>query len=118
MTCRKRSDGIETEESRYLGKQPGSDLLIAQAVPGMEAARAWLRLWHETWEPVASNVMVGLASTRPTVREVLQLNCEGQSTDAARDGLPVVATRLVMRVELGGGLGRLAANHRVGGADE
>src|ERR1700737_2489527 len=41
MTCRKRSNGIETEESRYLGKQPGGDLLIAQAVPGMEVARAW-----------------------------------------------------------------------------
>ncbi len=49
MTCRKRIDGIETEESRYLGKQPGGDLLIAQAVSGMEVARAWLRLWCGTW---------------------------------------------------------------------
>jgi hypothetical protein len=51
MTCRKRSNGIETEESRYLGKQPGGDLLTAQVVPGMEVARAWLRLWCGTWEP-------------------------------------------------------------------
>ena len=71
MTCRKRSNGIETEESRYLGKQPGGDLRIAQAVPGMEVARAWLRLWCETWEPVASNATVGLGErpARPSKGE-------------------------------------------------
>src|ERR671925_720414 len=60
MTCRKRIDGIETEESRYLGREPGGDLLTAQVVPGIKVARAWLRLWHETWEPGASNVAAGL----------------------------------------------------------
>ena len=67
MTCRKRSNGIETEESRYLGKQPGGNLPIAQAVPGMEVARAWLRLWCETWEPVASNAAAGVGND-PTGR--------------------------------------------------
>jgi hypothetical protein len=60
MTCRKDIDGIETEESRYLGKQPGGNLPTAQVVPGMKVARAWLRLWHETWEPGASKVAAGL----------------------------------------------------------
>ena len=71
MTCRKRIDGIETEENRYLGKQPGRHLHTAQAVPGMEVARAWLRLWYETWEPVASNATVGLGErpARPSKGE-------------------------------------------------
>jgi hypothetical protein len=60
MTCRKRIDGIETEESRYLGISLGEDLLTAQAVPGMKVARAWLRLWSGTWEPVAPKATVGL----------------------------------------------------------
>ena len=55
ITCRKRIDGIETEESRYLGKQPGGDLLTAQVVPGMEVARAWLRLWCGTWGSAGIN---------------------------------------------------------------
>ena len=60
MTCRKRIDGIETEENRYLGKQPEGNLPTAQVVSGMEVARAWLRLWCKTWEPVASKAAVGL----------------------------------------------------------
>ena len=55
MTCRNNTDGIETEERRYLGKQPGGDLPTAQAVPGMEVARAWLRLWCETWGSAGIN---------------------------------------------------------------
>jgi hypothetical protein len=60
MTCRKRIDGIETEASRYLGMSLGENLPTAQVVPGMEVARAWLRLWCGTWEPVALNATVGL----------------------------------------------------------
>ncbi len=44
MTCRNSSDDIKTEESRYLGISLGEELLTAQAVYGMEVARAWLRL--------------------------------------------------------------------------
>ena len=51
MTCHKRSNGIETDKSRYLGTSLGENLLTAQVVPGMEVARAWLRLWQGTWEP-------------------------------------------------------------------
>ena len=60
MTCRKRIDGIKTEASRYLGISLGENLPTAQAVPGIKVARAWLRLWCGTWEPVASNVAAGL----------------------------------------------------------
>ena len=54
MTCRKRIDGIETEESRYLGKQPGGNLPTAQVVPGLKVARARFRLSRGTWEPVVT----------------------------------------------------------------
>ncbi len=94
MTCRKRSNGIETEENRYLGKQPGGDLLTAQAVPGMEVARAWLRLWCETWEPVASNAMVGLGE-----RPARPSKGESQAAETARGRVPTRGTgtdRLVL----------------------
>jgi len=32
----------------------GAACIAALAVSGMEAVRAWFRLWHGTWEPVAS----------------------------------------------------------------
>jgi hypothetical protein len=92
MTCRKRIDGIKTEASRYLGISLGENLPTAQAVPGMEVARAWLRLWCGTWEPVALKATAGLGgATRPVVqgRTPSSGNCEGQSTDAGhRDGPP------------------------------
>src|ERR1700680_2532860 len=83
MTCRKRIDGIETEENRYLGKQPGGNLPTAQVVPGMEVARAWRRLWCKTWEPVASNVAVGLGQRpgRPS-------KGESQAAETARGRVP------------------------------
>ena len=97
MTCRKRSNGIETEESRYLGKQPGGDLLIAQVVPGMEVARAWLRLWCKTWEPVASNVAaevghgpVRLSKGDPQVAETTRGRVPRRGTGTDRR---VVATK-------------------------
>jgi hypothetical protein len=46
-------NGIETEGCVSLRDEPGGDLPTAQAVPGMEVARARLRLWCGTWEPVA-----------------------------------------------------------------
>ena len=65
MTCRKRIDGIKTEENRYLGSGLGETLLTAQAVSGIKVARSWLRLWCGTWEPVASKAAVGLGSDPP-----------------------------------------------------
>jgi hypothetical protein len=51
MTCRKRSDGIKTEEESLPREQSGGNLLTAQVVPGMKVARAWSRLLSGTWEP-------------------------------------------------------------------
>jgi hypothetical protein len=60
MTCRKRIDDTKTEASRYLGMSLGENLPTAQAVSGIKVARAWLRLWCGTWEPVAPKAAVGL----------------------------------------------------------
>lgn len=46
MTSKPGDDHLSRDE-------PGGDLLTAQVVSGMEAARAQFRLWHGTWEPVA-----------------------------------------------------------------
>ena len=35
--------------------ESGGDLLTAQVVPGMEVARAWLRLWCGTWGSAGIN---------------------------------------------------------------
>src|SRR5215831_11177996 len=93
MTCRKRRGGIETEESRYLGKQPGRDLLTAQVVPGMEVARAWLRLWRGTREPVASKVTVGLGE-----RPARPSKGESQAAETARGRVPTRGTGTDCRV--------------------
>jgi len=53
MTCRKRIDDIETGRESFSRDEPGGDLLTAQAVSGIKAARAQLRLWCGTCEPVA-----------------------------------------------------------------
>jgi len=54
MTCRKRIDDIKTEGESFLRDQSGRNLSTAQVVSGIKAARAQLRLWHGTCEPVAS----------------------------------------------------------------
>ena len=41
-------------------EQPGGNLCTAQAVSGIQVARAWLGLWCGTWEPVALTKMAGL----------------------------------------------------------
>jgi hypothetical protein len=54
MTCRNASDDIETKLAFLAWDEPGGGLLLGQAVSGMDAARAWVRLLHRTWEPVVS----------------------------------------------------------------
>ena len=99
MTCRKRIDGIKTEASRYLGMSLGENLPTAQMVPGMEVARAWLRLWCGTWEPVAPKVAVGLGErpARPSKGEL-------QAAETARGRVPTRGTgtdRLVVAMKPG-----------------
>jgi hypothetical protein len=89
MTCRKRSDDIETEGESFPRDEPGGDLLTAQAVSGIKAARAQVRLWCGTCEPVAPTPSAvdrcGLPAARG--RTPSRGNGEGQSTDAGhRDG--------------------------------
>src|SRR6266571_2025837 len=60
MTCRKSIDDIKTEVCSMPREQPGSNLRTAQAVSGIQVARAWLGLWCGTWEPVALTKRAGL----------------------------------------------------------
>jgi hypothetical protein len=60
MTCRKPINDIKTEVCSMPREQPGGNLLTAQAVSGIQVARAWLGLWCGTWEPVALTKMAGL----------------------------------------------------------
>lgn len=58
--------------------------IAVRAVSGMEAARAWSRLWHGTWEPVASTpVAVHWTEMVPRLREG-----EPQARKPARGRVP------------------------------
>jgi len=99
MTCRKRRDGIKTEASRYLGISLGANLPTAQVVPGIKVARAWLRLWCGTWEPVAPKAMVGLGH-----RPARPSKGEPQVVETARGRVPTRGTgtgRLVVVMKPG-----------------
>lgn len=54
LTCRKATDDIETRSACGAWDEPGGHLPTAQAVSGMEVARARVRLLCGTWEPVVS----------------------------------------------------------------
>ncbi len=95
MKCRKRIDDIETGVESLLRDESGGDLFTAQAVSGIKAARALLRLWHGTWEPVAPIVLTGSCRSR-----------EGgpQAAGTVRGRVPMRGTgtdRLVVAVMLG-----------------
>jgi hypothetical protein len=99
MTCRNRMNGIETEGNRYLGMSLEESLLTVQAVSGIEVARAWFRLWHGTWEPVASNATVGLGE-----RPARPSKGEPQAAETARGRVPTRGTgtdRLVVAMKPG-----------------
>jgi hypothetical protein len=53
MTCRNRIGGVETGVESVPRDERGGNLSTAHAAPGMKAARARVRLWCGTWEPVA-----------------------------------------------------------------
>ena len=52
VKCRNAFDDIKTGGLLLSRDELGGYLLIAQAVSGMYAARAWVRLLYGTWEPV------------------------------------------------------------------
>jgi len=99
MTCRKRTDGIKTEASRYLGISLGENLPTAQVVSGIKVARAWLRLWCGTREPVAPKATVGLGE-----RPARPSKGEPQAAETARGRVPMRGTgtdRLVRAMKPG-----------------
>jgi hypothetical protein len=52
MKCRKLLDDIKSGSVCGVRDELGECLPIGQAVSGIDAARAWVRLLHGTWEPV------------------------------------------------------------------
>jgi hypothetical protein len=88
MTCRKRSDDIETEGESFPRDESGGDLLTAQAVSGIKAARAQVRLWCGTCEPVASIPSAGHGTV-----SVLRLREGGpQAAGTVRGRVPMRGT--------------------------
>jgi hypothetical protein len=93
MTCRKRSNDIETRVPLLPWDKPGGCLLIGLVVSGTEVARARFRLQHETWETLAAIRSVGCWTGR---REG-----EPQAAETARGRVPMrgrEADRLVVAV--------------------
>src|SRR6266545_2672532 len=91
MRCRKLEMASKPRFICGLGMNLGGDLRTAQVAPGIEVARAWLRLCCGTWEPVVSNATVASGNDPPNrPRENpkqpklrgLEYRCE------ARGGLP------------------------------
>ncbi|MGH7573408.1 MAG: reverse transcriptase domain-containing protein, partial [Gemmatimonadota bacterium] len=110
MTCRKRIDDIETGVESLSRDEPGGDLLTAQAVSGIKAARAQLRLWCGTCEPVAPTPSaVHWTTTVPRPREGGL-----QAAGTARGRVPMRGTgtdRLVVATMPGNAGGAKGAGH-------
>src|ERR1700716_1772 len=87
MKCRNVSDVVETEVCFCPREEPGGDLLTAQVAPGIEVARAWLRLCCGTWEPVVSNATVGLGE-----RPAQPSKGDPQVAETARGRVPMRGT--------------------------
>jgi hypothetical protein len=62
---RKRGGVIKTGVQLLPRDESGGNLFTGQAVTGVKVARAPGRHRHETWEPVASAVLVGCWTGRP-----------------------------------------------------
>ena len=89
----KDSGDAETGDALESRDESGGSLLTAQMASGVEVARAWLRLLHGTWEPVAPTGRSGqwrCSGLRPVAhgRSPSSGNCEGLSTGAGHRGGP------------------------------
>jgi hypothetical protein len=84
---------VETGDALEPRDESGGCLPTAQMASGVEVARAWLRLLHGTWEPVAPTGRShqwrrsGLRSVAHG-RSPSSGNCEGLSTGAGHRGGP------------------------------
>jgi len=88
MTCRKRIDGIKTGRESFSRDESGGYLPTAQAMPGIKTARAHLRLWCGTCEPVAP-----IPSTVHGTRAVPRSREGGpQAAETARGRVPMRST--------------------------
>src|ERR1039458_7226589 len=89
----KEKGDVETGNALESRDESGGSLLTAQMASGVEVARAWLRLLHGTWEPVAptgrlaSGAWMGLRLVAHG-RSPSSGNCEGLSTGAGHRGGP------------------------------
>jgi hypothetical protein len=93
----------EPRGRHLFGISLGGVLSTAQTVSGMEVARAWFRLWHGTWEPVAQK-------RRPFTWILATRSQEGvrQAAETARCRVPLLGTgadRLVLAMKLGNASG-------------
>jgi hypothetical protein len=84
---------VETGDALESRDESGGCLLTAQMASGVEVARAWLRLLHGTWEPVAPTGRSGrgrCCGLRSVAhgRSPSSGNCEGLSTGAGHRGGP------------------------------
>ena len=122
----KEKGDVETGDALESRDESGGCLPTAQMASGVEVARAWLRLLHGTWEPVAPTGRpgqwrcFGLRSVAHG-RSPSSGNCEGLSTGAGHRGGPSRSSGEgpVMGLERRGRVVRagLAVNRlRVGGA--
>jgi hypothetical protein len=89
MTCRKRIDGIKTGRELFSRDESGGYLPTAQAMPGIKAARAQLRLWCGTCEPVAPIPSTGHGTPgrkredpKPQKRQGAEYRCGAQGRTA------------------------------------
>jgi hypothetical protein len=110
MTCRKRIDGIKTGRELFSRDESGGYLPTAQAMPGIKAARAQLRLWCGTCEPVAP-IPPTVHGTRAVPRSQ-----EGgpQAAETARGRVPMRSTgtdRPVVAMKPGNSGGAKGAGH-------
>ena len=121
-TCRKLLDDIKTRLGAYAWDEPGSHLSTDQAVSGIYAAPARVRLLCGTWEPVVSREA---GSWSPDLRPALPgkapsgRNRKGPHPDARhRGGLPGSSDEgSVMGLERSGRAiqAKLTVNHEVCG---
>jgi hypothetical protein len=120
--CRNALDDIETKFGLLTWDEPGECLLIGQAVSGMYAARARVRLLYGTWEPVVPrDDRAVVFDPRPVVSGKVSSgrNCEGRIPVVGHRGGPSGSSDEgpVMGLERSGRaiLTRSTANHEVVG---
>ncbi len=87
MRCRKLEMASKPRFICGLGRNLGGDLRTAQVAPGIEVARAWLRLCCGTWEPVVSKATVGLGE-----RPAQPSKGDPQVAETARGRVPMRGT--------------------------